>query len=119
MGVTGNLLKLIHNFLLSRKVLLKINNLIGKERKTFFLGKQVYIFFSLFGLTQGSVLSPMLFIIYVTDMTNDFPQIIKDYLACFKFADDGTLLIAHENILQCHHLMQTLCDHLSKWCIKN
>ena len=108
MGITGAILRLVHNFLVSRKVCLKINKFIGKERHCF-----------LYGLPQGSVLSPLLFIIYVTDMTKDFPHELKKWMTCFKFADDGTFLIAHKEMSQCYRLMQILCDNLTKWCIKN
>ena len=40
-------------------------------------------------------------------------------LSCYKFADDGTLMISHESMLECHRLMQLVCDYLSIWCIKN
>ena len=40
-------------------------------------------------------------------------------LSCYKFADDGTLMISHESLLECHRLMQLVCDYLSIWCIKN
>ena len=108
LGVQGRILKLLHSFLFNRKVKLKVNDFIGAP-----------ILCSLFGLPQGSVLSPLLFILYVADMTDEMPKWLKKWLSCYKFADDGTLLIAHQNMFKCYRLMQKLCNELSKWCQKN
>lgn len=107
-GIRGRLLKLLHSFLFNRKVKLKINHHMGFKRLC-----------SLFGLPQGSVLSPFLFILYVADMTNGMPQWLKKWLSCYKFADDGTLLIAHQSGFKCFGLMQKLCNELTRWCEKN
>ena len=73
-----------------------------------------------FGLPQGSVLSPFLFILYITDMTDDIQsKAVKKWLSCYKFADDGTMAISHIDMRKCYELMQNLCDHLTSWCIKN
>ena len=108
LGVQGRILKLLHSFLFDRKVKLKVNDFVGEP-----------ILCSIFGLPQGSVLSPLLFIIYVADMTDEIPQWLKERLCCYKFADDGTLLVAHQSLFQCYRLMQRLCNELSKWCQKN
>ena len=108
LGVQGRILKLLHPFLFNRKVKLKVNDFIGAP-----------ILCSLFGLPQGSVLSRLLFILYVADMTDEMPKWLKKWLSCYKFADDGTLLIAHHNMFKCYRLMQRLCSKLSKWCQKN
>ena len=52
-------------------------------------------------------------------MIDEFPLELKMLLSCYKFADDGTLMISHESMLECHRLMQLVCDYLSIWCIKN
>ena len=52
-------------------------------------------------------------------MTSNIPQSIKQLTACFKFADYCTILIAHEEASICHQLMQSICDHLAKWCTQN
>ena len=108
LGVQGPILKLLHSFLFNRKVKLKVNNFVGASRIC-----------SLFGLPQGSVLSPFLFIVYVADMTDEIPPWLKKWLTCFKFADDGTFLVVHKSIFKCYRLMQRLCNELAKWCQKN
>ena len=56
LGVDGRFLNLIHNFLFNRRVHLKVNKYVGRARPCL-----------AFGLPQGSVLAPFLFILYVTD----------------------------------------------------
>ena len=66
------------------------------------------------------MLSPLFFIIYVQDMTQEIPEEAKSNLSCYKFADDGTLLmVLAENMKTCFDLMQLVCNSLSKWCIRN
>ena len=74
---------------------------------------------TIFGLPQGAVLSPLFFIIYVQDMTQEIPEEAKSNLSCYKFADDGTLMVFAENMQTCFDLMQLVCNSLSKWCIRN
>ena len=107
-GVSGKILKLLHSFLFERKVCLKVNK---------HLGQPTYC--TVFGLPQGSALSPLLFILYITDMTDNIPESVKNYLSCYKYADDGTLMMTHETMKTCHEKMQSVCDNLTKWCTMN
>ena len=108
LGIQGNMLNMLRSFLFDRTICLKVNNYKGEKRKC-----------TIFGLPQGAVLSPLLFILYIADMTHNTPEEVKRYLSCYKFADDGTLMISFENISGCHEKLQMVCDHLSKWCIQN
>jgi len=108
-GITGNILRLLNDFLISRKLSLKVNQKIGELRNC-----------SQIGLPQGSVLSPLLFIIYVTDMLSHIQTSrygTTEALA-FKFADDGTVSVTGKTMADCHNTMQLICNTLITWCNK-
>ena len=74
MGIQGNILKLIHSFLRDRKISIMVNFYSSQERACNI------------GLPQGSVLSPLLFIVYIRDMLD------KTTGLPLQFADDCTIL---------------------------
>ena len=107
LGIQGKILRLINNFLCNRKVRLLVNGFIGESRPC-----------KLIGLPQGSVLSPLLFIIFVADLVDSrfLPAELKPFTQAHKFADDGTVVTTAENINMCQIQMQKICDYLQAWC---
>ena len=101
LGFTGNFLKLIDHFLASRKVRLNINGNKGELRNC-----------SEFGLPQGSVLSPILFKIFMLDFLDD---INDDNTELFKFADDGTLKITGDTTADCLNQLQNVLEAVNTW----
>ena len=75
-GISGSLLKLFENYLLNRKQLVDLNG--------------TYSDYSIIesGVPQGSVLGPLLFLIYINDLETNIKSNIK------YFADD-TMLFSH------------------------
>ena len=102
LGIRGNIAKLINNFLFTREVRLNINGHIGENRLS-----------SEYGLPQGSVISPVLFKIFIKDFVSElleFPNI-----AILKFADDGTIKISAPNSTTCIETMNHVLHVLNNW----
>ena len=80
-GVTGNALQLLKSYLFYRTQRSYVNGLLSTEQ------------YVSCGITQGSILGPFLFIIYV----NDFPKCLQ-HTTPAMFADDTYITMAHEDI---------------------
>jgi hypothetical protein len=86
-GISGKSGKLIKSYIKDRyqRVALKdkFNNKITSECKRVN-----------YGIPQGSVLVPLLFLIYI----NDLPRTIDNYVESVLFADDTSIIIANTNV---------------------
>ena len=67
------------------------------------------------GVPQGSVLGPLLFIIYI----NDLPLHLSSELSSNLFADDASMHVASENIADVNLSLQEGLDSVGDWCSKN
>ena len=100
LGITGNLLRWIKNFLSERKQRVVLNGISSDWTDV------------ISGVPQGSVLGPILFILYV----NDLPDKVKSY--CKTFADDTKLYKEIDNLKDYEDLQDDiyeLCRWTTKW----
>ena len=114
-GIKGRILQLLNSFLSNRQVQLKINGKVGEFHK---ICSQI-------GLPQGSVLSPLLFIIYISEMLENFHNTYSNsstssstLTKCYKYADDGTVSVTGSDVESCHAQLQNICNRLFEWCRK-
>ena len=96
-GVKGKLLEVIENFLSNRKQRVVLN---GIESSW----EQVHS-----GVPQGSVLGPLLFLVYINDLTDGISSNIK------LFADDSSLFIKVRDIDTAQRLLSTDLETITSW----
>ena len=92
-GVNGNILDWIRNFLTDRKQRVRV----GSDYSDFLNVTS--------GIPQGSILGPLLFIVFI----NDLPDVLLS--ACKVFADDTKVYNSQEN----HDILQNDLLSLIKW----
>ena len=101
-GLNSKLINWIEDFLCFRTQRIKVNGVFSTSKPV------------LSGISQGSVLGPVLFIIYI----NDLPDVCKQFSSIFLFADDamhGTML--HGTIVDDSdsNMLRHSCQLLSDW----
>ena len=105
-GIRGNFLHLINDFLVNRKVTININGVVGIIRQSTDVG-----------LPQGSALSPILFRIYLMDILEDLEN--NKAVKIFKFADDGSIKVTGTSTPECLENFQIVLNSVEDWVKKN
>ncbi len=96
-GITGPLLKWFENYLENRKQKVVLN---GEESSTLNITS---------GVPQGSILGPLLFLVYVNDLPTDIISNVKMY------ADDTSLVLPSKDINTARDTLNEDLNTLDKW----
>ena len=97
-GVRGLLLKWFESYLTDRK------------QYVFYNGESSDLKCITCGVPQGSVLGPLLFLIYINDLPN-----VSDKLKFFLFADDTNIYFECDNLLTMERIINKELEQLNLW----
>ena len=64
------------------------------------------------GLPQGSVLAPLMWLVYANDIDRDFPA---DTTTASLFSDDVAILAIGRSLQECADKLQPTLDKVEKW----
>ena len=102
MGVTGIELQWFKSYLSNRRIRTSVNNELSEER---FITK---------GVPQGSLLGPLLFIVFINDINSVFSN-CKAHL----YADDTVIYYSNKNPKIIENVLNKELGHLEAWMVKN
>ena len=97
-GVKGTELKWFKSYFSERKQIVRYNNEMSESLRTSY------------GVAQGSLLGPILFIIYVNGLVN-----CSDSLNFSMYADDSCVFLTDTNLNENLNKMNTELGNISKW----
>ncbi|GBN98982.1 hypothetical protein AVEN_48471-1, partial [Araneus ventricosus] len=100
LGISGKVTKWMHHFLQDRSFQIKWRNSFSNTKTSFK------------GLPQGSVLSPILYVIFM----NDFFETLDNNVECSIFADDIFVYCSHHSITYIQTKIQNTLELIHKWC---
>ena len=100
-GLPHKMIVWINSFLRDRRAKVRINNTLSKSRSF----KQ--------GVPQGAVLSPLLFLVYINDITETFSA--EEICQTSMFADDIAVWCTHRSKESATMKLQLTIDKITSW----
>ena len=97
-GIRNKSLDIITSYLTDRKQSVKVNDAVSSYRN-------IHL-----GVPQGSLLGPILFILYI----NDLPK-INPNITCLLYADDAAIVIKEKNVKELQDKVNEVMPLLSNW----
>ena len=85
-------------------------NLDNRKQYVFYNGSKSNDQYILCGVPQGSILGPLLFILYINDLSN-----ISESLTSILFADDTTVIVESDSVSNAIALMNLELIKLNIW----
>lgn len=101
-GIRGPVNAFLVSFVVGRRIVVGLGGLTSEEYEI------------PLGTPQGSVLGPLLFLLYV----NDLPNHVKGG-KIFMYADDTSIVISHKDVNVVNETVSTVLTQFSKWCESN
>jgi hypothetical protein len=109
-GIRGNVLKWFVSYLKDRMQLVEINYNDGSQEKLYRSSLERV----LYGVPQGSVLGPLLFIIFINDLNEN----IKSG-TLVNFADDANVLLRALTLEELESKIENAFKEMKSWCDQN
>lgn len=109
-GVRGNVLAWFKSYLSDRVQFIEISYNDGKETKKYYSSLLAIIC----GVIQGSILGPLLFIIFINDLSS---YIESGHLV--NFADDSNIQINAKSIEELEYKLHVANQEMKNWCTIN
>ena len=101
-GIRGKSLKWFDSYLTDRQQYTEVNNILSD------------VDYIKCGVPQGSVLGPLLFLLYINDISES-----SNLLKYFLFADDTTIFYSSKNAEENEKILNTEIDKVSEWLSAN
>ena len=97
-GIRGVINSWFRSYLTDRKQTTEVNNVVSEAETT------------LCGVTQGSVLGPLLFLLYINDIYKS-----SSLFAFYLFADDSSIILANKNLKELETLVNCELGNVNEW----
>ena len=98
LGIKGDMFKILKSYLHGRYQRTKFNNTISNQIEV------------KMGVPQGSILGPLLFILYINDLPN-----VSDQMKCYFFADDTAISIKSSCVAELQLKVNDIMPKVTDW----